>query len=250
MDHTGVIGRLETSKIARHQKRDPETFLSSLAIVGEGATEVGFVSDLLRMAIGASLEQHGIHISDGCGHEDALNLLEALSDGGVQFGGFVDDEGKHPTRWARLSAKLDTLLFRWAAGCLDENIINLVPEEKLEALLTDPANDKTGMRLRTLAVRLGIEDKRFESIKTATGTGLKTLMIAAALGTVPDGKEDEKRQYQSHAQIWFKTVEGGRELAGKIFSLGIWPGLKPQLLPFCNAVRRSVGLPDVSDISP
>ena len=70
--------------------------------------------------MGSSLDQYGIRVSDGGGHETTLDLLEALSDGGLIFGGFVDEEGKHPERWKRLHEKLGTLLFRWKTGCVEE----------------------------------------------------------------------------------------------------------------------------------
>jgi hypothetical protein len=125
----------------------------------------------------------------------------------------------------------------------------MVPDDRLEALLTDPEDQKTGMRLRTLAERLGIQEKDFATIKAKAGSGLKALMIETALGTVPQGKEAEKKHYQSHGQTWFKTIEGGRELAGKVFTLGLWPTLKPELLPFCNAVRKAVELDEIADLT-
>jgi putative ATP-dependent endonuclease of the OLD family len=252
VDHTGGIGQLTSVAVARQRKTDPETFLARLAVVAEGATEFGFASALLEKVMGSSLEQHGIHVTDGGGHEATLGLLEALAAGGLRFGGFADDEGKHPTRWQNIAQKLDKLLFRWRCGCIEENVINVLPADKLEALLTDAENDKTGMRLRTLADRLGIQgqEQDFATIKAKAGVDLKALMLAAALGTVPNDKATEKKQYQSHGQTWFKSVDGGRELASKIFSLGIWPTLKPQLMPFCNAVRKAVGLDETPDLNP
>ena len=251
VDHAGRIGPLESSKIARHRKTSPETFLARLTVVAEGASEYGFVTALLEKALGSPLEQHGVHVSDGGGHETTLDLLEALANGGLRFGGFADDEeGKHPERWKKVAGRLDKLLFRWVSGCLEENIIGAVPDDKLEALLIDPADEKTGMRLRTLADRLGSQEKDFETIKTKAGAGLRALIIAAAKGTVPEEKTSEKKQYKAHAQTWFKTVDGGRELAGKIFSLGAWPMLKPQLMPFCNAVRKAVDLAEIQDLEP
>lgn len=249
VDHMGQIGPLDATKIAKHRKTDPETFLARLAVVAEGATEVGFTVTLLERALGAPLEQHGIHVSDGGGHETTLGVLEALAEGGLRFGGFADDEGgKHPDRWKKLGGKLGQLLFRWPSLCIEENIVGATPDDKLETLLTDPRGEKTGMRLRTLADRLAIGEKDFASIKMKAGSGLKALIIEAALGTVPAGREAEKNQYKSHAGTWFKSVDGGRELAGKVFSLGLWPGLKPQLLPFCNAIRKAVDLPEIPDL--
>lgn len=251
IDHAGRIGSLDPKKIERHRQNDPETFLARLTVVAEGATELGFVTVLLEKALGSSLKRHGLHISDGDGHESTLNLLEALATGGLQFGGFADDEkGKHPTRWKNVAERLDKLLFRWVSGCLEENIIRVVRDDKLEELVIDSENGKTGMRLRTLADRLGIQEKAFETIKTTAGSRLKTLILEAALGMVPEGKADEKKQYQSHAQIWFKSAQGGRELAGKVFSLGVWPTLQPLLMPFINAVRKVVDVPETMDLDP
>jgi putative ATP-dependent endonuclease of OLD family len=248
VDHTGQIGPLDATKIAKHRKTDPEAFLSRLAIIAEGATELGFITAILERAFGSVLEQHGVHVSDGGGHEATLGILEALAAGGLRFGGFADDEGKHPTRWAKLHTKLGGLLFRWPSLCIEENIIAVVPDDKLEAFIADPAGEKTGIRLRTLADRLGIADKDFAALRAKVGADFKARIAEAALGTVPTGKESEKNEYKAHAGRWFKSVDGGRELAGKLFSLGLWPTLKPQLLPFCNAVRTAIGLGEIADL--
>ncbi|MGA8611095.1 MAG: AAA family ATPase [Xanthobacteraceae bacterium] len=248
VDHTGQIGPLDATKIAKHRKTDPEAFLARLAIVAEGATELGFTTAVLERAFGSVLEQHGVHLSDGGGHEATLGILEALAAGGLLFGGFADDEGKHPTRWAKLHTKLGKLLFRWPSRCIEENIIAAVPDDELEAFITDPVGEKTGIRLRTLADRLGIADKDFAALKAKAGTDFKARIVEAALGTVPIGRESEKNEYKAHAGRWFKSVDGGRELAGKLFSLALWPALKPQLLPFCNAVRTAVGLTEIADL--
>ncbi|MDP9177061.1 MAG: ATP-binding protein [Gemmatimonadota bacterium] len=251
VDHVGSIARLDATSIERHRKHDPETFLARLTIVAEGATEFGFVTALLERAVPSSLRQYGIHVSDGTGHESTLNLLEALASGGLLFGGFVDEEqGKYPVRWQKVRQVLGTLLFRWASGCIEENVISVLPDDMFEALLTDPTNDKTGMRLRTLADRIGIRETDFESIRAHAGPGLRALILQAALGTVPNDTSVDKKAYLAHAQTWFKSAGGGRELAEKVFRLGVWNQLHPQLMPFCNAVRGAVGLAELDDLPP
>jgi putative ATP-dependent endonuclease of OLD family len=250
IDHTVQIGQLAAAEITRHRESDPETFLARLAVVAEGVTEFGFARVFLEKAFGSSLQIYGVHLTDGGGHDSALGLLEALAGGGLRFGGFADEEGQHPTRWQNLAQKLGTLLFRWKSGCVEQNVIGIVPDDKLETLLTDPEGKKTGMRLRTLAERLGMQEKDFATIKAKAGARLKALIIEAAMGTVPPDKMGEKKHYQSHGQTWFKTVEGGRELASKVFTFGLWPALKPELLPFCNAVRKAVDLDEIPDLTP
>jgi hypothetical protein len=249
VDHRGEIGPLEATKIARQRVADPDTFLSRLAIVAEGATEVGFATALLKRVLDKPLTHFGVHVSNGGGHEFTLELLEALNAGGLSFGGFADDEeGKHPTRWRTLEDALGRLLFRWPKGCLEENIFAVTPDAKLEGLMADPTGERTGMRRQTLALRLGIEAKTFAEVAAAARDKLKPLMLEAALGAVPTGREEEEGTYKAHGSTWFKSVAGGRELTGKMFTLGIWPALKPQLLPFCNGVRAALGLPEIMDL--
>ena len=248
VDHAGQIGSLDAKKVATHRAEDPEAFLSRLTIVAEGATETGFVTSLLEKALAGRLASHGIYVSNGGGHDKVIDLLDALAKSGIRFGGFADDENRHSGRWKALHERLGALLFRWECGSIEPNIIGVVPEDKLEQLIQDPTDNKTGMRLRTLADRLEIQEKAFASLKQAAGPRLKGVMIEAALGKIPPGKEAEKNIYKSHEAIWFKTIEGGRELCDKMFSLGLWPDLRVRLLPFCNAVRQTVDLSELPDL--
>jgi putative ATP-dependent endonuclease of OLD family len=246
VDNQGRIGSLTAA--AKHRGRDPNMFLARLTIVAEGITELGFATALLERALGGALQDHGIHITSADGHEAALDLLEALANSGLRFGGFADDEKKYPIRWAKLGAILGPLLFRWGNGCLEENIIEAVPDDKLLDLLTDPLDEKTGMRLRALAERLEIEDKDFGTIKASAQGALKKLIIDASTGRVPEGKESQRKHYKGQTRNFFKTSEGGRELMDKLFTLAVWSTARPQILPFCNAVRNAVGLPDIADL--
>lgn len=249
VDVNGVVGKLPTSTAA-HRKRDPETFLARLAIVGEGLTEVGFVTTLLERAIGKNLRERGIWITDGGGIGPTLKLLDGLAGSGLRFGGFADSEGPDQVKWTELQKLMGTLLFRWAAGCIEENIIKLVPDDRLEDFIKD-SDGVSGIRLRTLADRLGLREKDFSTIKATTGD-LKALIIEAATGTIPAGKEaadkGEQKSLKKHAEAWFKSIEGGNELATKVFAFDLWPQLEAQLLPFVNAVRVAVVLPEIAKL--
>jgi putative ATP-dependent endonuclease of the OLD family len=249
MDSAGNLGPLDGKKIAKHRAADPNLFLSRLAIVGEGATEVGFACALLERALGCSLLRHGIHVSNGGGHEATLELLEALGDAKLRFGCFADNEdGKYAERWKAVSKAQGDLVHRWPSGCLEQNIIAAVPETRLEDLILDPRSEKTGKRLRTLADRLNIAEKDFEAVRAAAGNQFKALIIEAALGLVPAGRDAEAKAYRSDAQDWFKTEAGGRELEAKVFTLGLGAVFAFRFLTFCNAVCRAVELPDVTEL--
>jgi putative ATP-dependent endonuclease of OLD family len=241
VDAQGTVGRLPTN-INSHLKDDPEAFLARITIVAEGKTEVGFVRYLLERAISTNLLSLGLWITDGGGNDKSLQLLEGLAECGLQFAGFVDNEGTSPDKWAVLQKKLGDLLFQWPTGCLEDNIIKLVPEDRLEEFIKDPVGE-SGERRRTLAYRLGIEEKEFSIIREKA-PDLKGLIVEAATGVVPDDKKDsnksEKNAFKKHGEKWFKSEEGGRELAAKVFEFGLWPQLVSQLLPFLTAVREVV----------
>ncbi len=247
LDRAGKIGPLDRKDIVAHQKSQPETFLSRLAIVAEGVTEVGFVTALLEKALGGSVDQYGIYVSDGGGHETTLNLLKALSAGGLRFAAFVDNENKHTDSWAKLSVAIGVLLFQWKQGYLEENLLKAVPDDKLEAFIADP-NGHSGDRLRTLAERLDMDSKQFADIKAKAGERFRELLLCAMTGSVPPGKEGEPKRYKSHGQRWFKTKDGGRELFTKVGAFNLWPSIKDEVLPFANGVRQAVELPELPDL--
>jgi len=241
------IGKLSDATTPQLMK-DPEAFLSRITIVAEGATEVGFVRFLILKAVTKIPMDYGICVTDGGGNDHTLQLLESLSKSGLKFSGFADDEGRAPERWATLKASLNDLLLRWPQGCLEENVIAHVGDDDLEAFIPDH-NGEAGARLRTLADRLNINDKSYAAIHAAAGdaAGVRKVIIEAATGSVPEGTpDDQKKVYKSHGKTWFKTVSGGYELGSKMLQFGVWPNLEGQLLPFLNAIRQSVDLPEIA----
>jgi putative ATP-dependent endonuclease of OLD family len=224
--------------------------LARLAVVCEGETEVGFASVLLHKAVGDLLD-HGVHLADGRGHESALELLEALTEGGLSFAGIVDNEGKFPGRWSRIKNAIGDLLIQWSDGCLEEQIIPIFEQSRLKELIEDPEGTKTGMRLKSLAERLGIDERKigFEKIRDAAGNDLTKVITDAAVGSLPNGFDlGLKKHFQGWTRVWFKSEEGGRELGNKLFDLNGWSALRSTALPFLNAVRKSLGLEAVEDL--
>ncbi len=143
LDTKGQIGELPKSKIDRHRKADPETFLARIAIICEGATEVGFMSFLLSKAI-KGYEDYGVWITDGQGNDNTLQLLEALSSGHLTFAGVVDNEGKKSGSWSKIKENLGDLLIQWADGCLEQHVIPLFDPERLIDLIEDGEGVYTG----------------------------------------------------------------------------------------------------------
>lgn len=248
VDAKSSIGRLPAI-LSGQQERDPETFLSRLAIIAEGKTEVGFVTALLERALGNDIRRYGIRVSDGGSNSETLTVLQALTKSGLAFGGFADDEGTDGTKWAKVKAELGNLLLRWKCGCLEANVIAHIPDDRLEEFIQDP-DGASGERLRTLADRLGNTDKSIEALR-AKAPDFRQLIIEAATGSShpdPAADKDTKNAWKKHGQRWFKTRKGGAELAEKVFTFGIWPKLSGELLPFVNAVRHRVDLPEITTV--
>lgn len=246
MDGIGNVGALPRDKIAAQQRRDPETFLAKVAVIVEGPTEVGFLQFLLEKSFDATPLDHGVRVCDGQGNHATLDLLESLSASGLQFVGLADNEGTYPGRWQALKRKLGDRLHQWQEGCTEQQVIAEIADDKLPELLKDAEGRHDGDRLRTIADRLGIRDKDFASIKQALadqGKTLRQLIIEAAIGSKEGAPAGDEKTWKKHSQHWFKSEEGGRELAQSMVALGAWDGVSPQVLPLLNAIRVTAGLP-------
>lgn len=251
VDAAGSLGKLDREKTATHQRRDPETFLSRVSVIVEGETEVGFINDILKALFGGNPLDAGVRVSLGQGDDQLLDLLESLNQSGVKFAGFVDNDGKNPDRWTWLKEAMGERLFRWPDGCTETNILSLLPNYYLESLFKDKDGDWDGYRLRSIATRIGIENKSFKEIEVAANGQLRELIIAAATGD-NKGVDDkgEKKSWKKHAQSWFKKADGsgGRELLGHLMQSGKWEDLEETLRPFFNSVLTLSEKPAVQKI--
>jgi putative ATP-dependent endonuclease of OLD family len=252
IDGKGHIGHLPAKKIEAQQRRDPETFLAKLAIVGEGKTEVGLLNFLLGAAFNGNPLDEGVRICDGQGNNTVLDLLETFVEAKLECAGLVDDEGENLGRWKALKATMSTLLLQWPGMATEGFIISEIPDDKLEALIENDEEGLSGYRMRSLAERLGIEAKDWNSINAALAVkqkALKALIIEAATGSTVGAAEADKKAWKKHAQNRFKRDGGGEELAAKMISLGAWSKVKDTVLPFINAVLAAVGRPAIAGLS-
>lgn len=248
MDVTGKLGRLHNDSILKHGKLDANLLLARLGIVCEGATEVGFVSALLERAIPElDYTMLGIWVADGGGNDSSRLLLKALTGVGLSFAGFVDDEDSNSGDWLNLRMRMGDMLFQWPGTSIEKYLLARVPLHRLIELIADSDNEWEGMRYDTLKTRLGNEDL-LDACVANPDDSFRQLIIAAASGEVPAGitNKSEKKRFKSQSQVWFKTQEGGRELARKVFELAIWEDVAPLLMPFINSVRTAVRLPTIS----
>jgi putative ATP-dependent endonuclease of OLD family len=245
MDSSGRLGSLPSGLVGKQQKNDPETFLSRVAVIAEGVTEVGFLNHLLELALGCAPLDHGIRVCNGQGNDHTGKLLKALDEAGLMFAGLADNEGVKVGNWAALKGKMGDLLLQWEEGCTEEAVISAIPDDQIPLLIGLEGEDLTGIRLQHLKVRTGAKERNLDSIYAAlddSGKTLKQLVIEAASGNSNNAPDNEKKTWKSHSSSWFKSETGGAELAQKAISLGGWNDLSARLLPLITAILASVGL--------
>lgn len=245
MDSSGRLGALPSDIVGKQQKNDPETFLSRVAVIAEGVTEVGFLNHLLKMTLGCAPQDHGIRVCNGQGNDHTRKLLKALDEAGLKFAGLADNEGVKVDSWAELKKKMGDLLLQWDEGCTEEAVISAIPDDQIPKLIGADGEDQTGTRMQHLKVRSGAEERTLNSISAAldgTGKTLKQLVIQTASGNTDGAPAGEKKAWKNQSSSWFKSEVGGAELAQKTITLGGWNDLSVRLLPLIKAILASVEL--------
>ena len=278
----GEIGRLEGDRISQFQKSEPNILFSKLVIFGEGKTEVGFNIELYNLALEKGYEFHGIVICNGGGHENTLNLAEQLTLSKLKVSTFVDFEDEsYINRWQELIEISGKRIYQWRTGSIEENVISsilsVVEIDCLHQFIMHPDPQRTNKRLQSLAFRhknLNInrnatpkeavdqilqyiekskEIKKFVGVerKKAAFNLLKRIIIEAASGFKPAGIPDNQRHiYKGHGSDWFKSIEGGQELAEKMFLFGAWgqTEIKDLILPNIKANLNVIGTDQIDDL--
>ncbi|WP_349434308.1 AAA family ATPase [Pararhizobium sp. A13] len=252
-DAEGMLGKLDHQKIGAQVKRDPVIFLSRVPVLVEGETERGFVHAILKRLLQDEPDYFGVRVSVGKGDAQLLDLLVELKNSNLNVCGFADNDGGKKDRWAALKGVMGDRLFQWKDGCIETNLIPLVPAGNLESLFRDEEGDWDGYRLRSVATRLEIADKEFEALLAAVDGDremLRSFIIKAATGDADDIKEHdpEKRksiakEWKKQSRSWFKKEDGsgGRELVRHIVQNDAWEQIEPMLRPFFNSVLVLVG---------
>lgn len=243
-----VIAQLSSPRSVQLQERDAEAFLSRLTLVGEGPTELGFVERVLAREIATDLLDLGVHLCDGQGNNFTLELLEEFTRARLCIAAFVDCEGDNTARWSGLKSAMGDLLFQWPSGCTEANVVAHIPDGQLEALLIDPDDTHTQPRLATLVERLrvlepGAEFPKhdFATVTAVAGDRLRDVIIAAASSDATGAPAAEVKTWKKHGRRWFKSLDGGRELADKAYALGAMEKVRPQFQPFIDKITTLTG---------
>lgn len=206
---------LANDDLERLFKGAPDIFLSPLPVLVEGVTEVGFLSVILGAKASSEerdLDSMGVRLARGHGQPQILDQARALSDAGISFGLFVDDEQEFSGKRKALRENPLCVL-----GCWDEEQVQNVEEAisrfctrhqvaQIVDLAARQLERSVGDLLRQIGERLGDPGaKPLEQLWADHGESAVRQALADAM----------------NKKKWFKTRDRAEGLAQLLVTTGI-----------------------------
>lgn len=191
--------------------------LSRSVIVGEGATEAGFIRELLihwdnaRIGSGsANSGSLGVAVVDGSGSTVATKAYH-LAKLGYRTALFIDNDDQKIDQGVSEAVEIGTELFRCSSGrCLEEEFVMSLNSHGLQEFLhiandfhsTEAITSRVSARLPCGKKLSGFTGVDWEADHLAFGD-VQAAVASAAAGRKHNGIKENG---------WFKTFEGGRSL--------------------------------------
>jgi hypothetical protein len=181
-------------------------------IVVEGPTECGLLEEMLTAKARSEKRNFsalGVHIIDGGGQPQALDVVEALCKPGFTVTAFLDEHGHSGKRQALAS---DGVKFGgFGQQSVEHALARALPKEQLDRLLDCPGRDGSDRtaRLQQLTDELGKQGRpSFDELIAQAGgeTEARELIATVAL-----------------KKKWFKSRDAGRNLAQFLLDEGSLP---------------------------
>ncbi len=197
---------VDGQRIPRLLSGDPTAFFARLLIVGEGITEVGFLTHLLRRLAeseGHDLDGLGIHLANGEGHGPALQLIDELHASGHRVMGFVDNELElSGTRLGLIEAGVPLHVIADARNLAEAVARSLSDVQGLDALIDVPGR----------LTAPDFPERRCQQLGDALGKpgNLRPLELVEGGLTLDEIRNAIARA--AHKRDWFKSLEAGANL--------------------------------------
>ncbi|HYH17983.1 MAG TPA: AAA family ATPase [Azospirillum sp.] len=222
----GAAVRFEGDPITRLLRDDPATFFAPVPVFCEGPTEQGLLEELLPGPLGCPLDAAGIHLIDGEGQPNVLNLIRAFAVAGVSCAGFLDNEDFDPEIRRRLAASCTLFIWNGAVN-IEHAIARYLPLEQLPLIL-DWAEEAKDIPRRQLEDQLlghigGARTRDFGGLVEANGEEAVRRGLYAAM--------------TPRRNAWFKTRLGGAVLARGLLAAGTPPQIGAQLMDFIRRLK-------------
>lgn len=213
-DHAAPID-VSPDGLAALIKNDGEALLSRIPVICEGETELG-VLDVVLPALAQDGGQAppwavGVHLVDGGGHSNAVQLAIDLCGKDINCGLLVDDEVTDRGKRAQVLADARCAGVAWDNGRnLEAVVAREVPLDRLDDLVR--ASTRLGARFNTRLEDLG--GKLGQPQRVTAADQVQRHGEAAVRQALGEAMNDSE---------WFKGRPGGRELGGFLLDVAL-PG--------------------------
>jgi putative ATP-dependent endonuclease of the OLD family len=226
----------------------PDALLGRRVLVGEGATEVGFLRGLLRhwdaeqIAAGqAPAAAIGTVLVNGKGGTQPTQRAQNFRQLGYPTCMLIDNDDRTIDQSVTDAEAARVAVYRWTFGnALEDEVIQTLPAEGLQAVIDLAVEIKGEQSIQaTVCAKLGN--------KQLTGTNVAAWQTQAAIDesairtAIADAATAEKKE-------WFKREDRGEELAGVV--IAHWDGLDDTKLLKVISELRAFAYPIAPEASP
>jgi putative ATP-dependent endonuclease of OLD family len=223
-------------QIGRVLKEAPDSLLSRLPVLCEGATETGLLTPVLnRFAADEGLpdiDALGIRLIGRNGQPTILQEAEEFIGAGLACGLFVDDETNHSGRRAALAEQPRCAFATWnGVRNIEEAVAKWLPWDQIPAVLD----------LGARVAERPVEDLLRQVGDCIGKPGTDSLNDLRATFNEARVREAVACAMQSKNSPWFKTVERGIALGDLMLQLGLPAEIEQVLRDFWRRVRQEAG---------
>jgi hypothetical protein len=198
-------------------RSNAQALLGARVIVGEGATEVGFIRRLLELwdnavtdpAAPTSLTQ-GAVVADGSGGAHAISRALVFRSLGYETMLVLDKDDNSLEAKLRACAQEGVLITQCSPGLsLEQDICYSIPLEGLDEIIESAIDLKSEQHVRrTLELFREMDDVELASPRTWITADFSESMVRELVGRAASYSDSRK----GHSG-WFKRQEGGEKLA-------------------------------------
>jgi putative ATP-dependent endonuclease of OLD family len=200
-------------------RAQPSSLLARRVVIGEGATEVGFVKALLRRwdALRTALEDvtsvtAGAAVSNGAGSDPAPKRAKALADLGYPSLLVIDGDVLSNAPLIAKAQKAGAKVLQWSTGnALEDVIIQSLPVAGLQQLVELAADDRS-------------DDAIWNAVGAQMGLQLSTLDVAAWIEASTESivRVAIAKASKNTKNAWFKREDRGAQLGELVWEQAEW----------------------------
>lgn len=211
----------ELDEIQGAVRSGPAALLSKKVIVGEGATEVGFVRRLFTLWDKDRTEVRsvtsvtaGLAVVDGAGGSQASRRAKVYAELGYPAALVIDNDDTGVDAAVSDAEAASVRVIRWATGrALEDEIVLVLSDEQLGELLAAAAEERDDVAVRQ-AVEARLSGAQLTGLDPVSWieVGASRDAVRAAIASAAQGKKLNGEE-KDGAKAWFKRESGGERLA-------------------------------------